>query len=208
MIAKKIGMSRVFTEDGDSVPVTILEVPQNIIISRKTTENGGYNALKLSAFDVKENKVSKPIQGVFKKLDLKPKKFIKEFRNLDLEGLDTGDEIPLTSFEVGSFVNIRSISIGKGFAGTIKRHNFKGKDATHGNSISHRTPGSTGQCQFPGRVFKGKKMAGQMGNTYVTKKNLKIVQIDEEKRLMMVKGSIPGFNGREVFIQSSVKKAV
>lgn len=208
MIAKKIGMSRVFTEDGDSVPVTILEVPHNIIISRKTTENGGYNALKLSAFDVKENKVSKPIQGVFKKLDLKPKKFIKEFRNLDLEGLDTGDEIPLTSFEVGSFVNIRSKSKGKGFAGTIKRHNFKGKDATHGNSISHRTPGSTGQCQFPGRVFKGKKMAGQMGNTFVTKKNLKIVQIDEEKRLMMVKGSIPGFNGREVFIQSSVKKAV
>ena len=101
-----------------------------------------------------------------------------------------------------------SKSKGKGFAGTIKRHNFKGKDATHGNSISHRTPGSTGQCQFPGRVFKGKKMAGQMGNTYVTKKNLKIVQIDEEKRLMMVKGSIPGFNGREVFIQSSVKKAV
>jgi large subunit ribosomal protein L3 len=172
----------------------------------KNIESDGYNALQMSSVELKENKVKKPHLGHFKKNNIAPQKNIKEFRVEDTADIEVGQKFEATHFEEGTFVNVRSRSKGKGFAGTIKRHNFKGKDATHGNSISHRTPGSTGQCQFPGRVFKGKKMAGQMGDEMVTRKNLQIVKIDAERKLILVKGAVPGFNGRLVEVTQSAKR--
>ena len=206
LLGKKVGMTRVFNENGQSIPVTVLKVETNIVSMIKTTESDGYNALQISTTDLKENKTKKPILGHFKKNNLKPKKNIKEFRVNNVDEIKIGQEFEATYFEEGTYINVRSRSKGKGFAGTIKRHNFKGKDATHGNSISHRTPGSTGQCQFPGRVFKGKKMAGQMGDEMVTRKNLQIVKIDADKKLILVKGAVPGFNGRIVELTQSAKK--
>ena len=172
----------------------------------KNIESDGYNALQMSSVELKENKVKKPHLGHFKKNNIAPQKNIKEFRVEDTADIEVGQKFEATHFEEGTFVNVRSRSKGKGFAGTIKRHNFKGKDATHGNSISHRTPGSTGQCQFQGRVFKGKKMAGQMGDEMVTIKNLQIVKIDAERKLILVKGAVPGFNGRLVEVTQSAKR--
>ena len=206
LLGKKVGMTRVFTENGQSVPVTVLKIETNIVSMIKTNETNGYNALQISTEEQKEGKSKKPHLGHFKKNNIIPQKNIKEFRVDETADFEIGQKLEVSQFEEGSFVNIRSRSKGKGFAGTIKRHNFKGKDATHGNSISHRTPGSTGQCQFPGRVFKGKKMAGQMGDVMVTRKNLEIVKIDEDKKLMLVKGSVPGFKGRLVEVTQSVKR--
>ena len=206
LLGKKVGMTRVFNENGQSIPVTVLKIETNIVSMIKTVESDGYNALQISSIDLKENKTKKPILGHFKKNNLKPKKNIKEFRVSNLDEIKIGQEFEATHFEEGEYINVRSRSKGKGFAGTIKRHNFKGKDATHGNSISHRTPGSTGQCQFPGRVFKGKKMAGQMGDVMVTRKNLEIVKIDQDKKLILVKGSVPGFKGRLVEVTHSAKR--
>ncbi len=163
-------------------------------------------SIQISTTQQKENKSNKPNSGHFKKSNIPPQKNIKEFRVNETSELEVGQKLDAAFFEEGTFVNVRSRSKGKGFAGTIKRHNFKGKDATHGNSISHRTPGSTGQCQFPGRVFKGKKMAGQMGDVMVTKKNLQVVKVDSEKKLLLVKGAVPGFNGRLVELTHSSKK--
>ena len=206
LLGKKIGMTRVFAENGQSIPVTVLKIETNIVSMLKNTKSDGYTAVQLSSIEQKENKVKKPHLGHFKKNKIPPQKNIKEFRVEDTANLEVGQKFEATHFEEGEFVNVRSRSKGKGFAGTIKRHNFKGKDATHGNSISHRTPGSTGQCQFPGRVFKGKKMAGHMGDEMVTRKNLQIVKIDAEKKLILVKGSVPGFNGRLVELTQSAKR--
>ena len=206
LLGKKVGMTRVFNENGQSIPVTVLKIETNIVSMIKTIESDGYNALQISSIDLKENKTKKPILGHFKKNNLKPKKNIKEFRVSNLDEIKIGQEFEATHFEEGEYINVRSRSKGKGFAGTIKRHNFKGKDATHGNSISHRTPGSTGQCQDPGRVFKGKKMGGHLGDVFVTRKNLQIVKIDADKKLILVKGAVPGFNGRIVELTQSVKK--
>jgi large subunit ribosomal protein L3 len=206
LLGKKVGMTRVFTENGQSIPVTVLKIETNVVSMIKNIESDGYNALQMSSVELKENKVKKPHLGHFKKNNIAPQKNIKEFRVEDTADIEVGQKFEATHFEEGTFVNVRSRSKGKGFAGTIKRHNFKGKDATHGNSISHRTPGSTGQCQFPGRVFKGKKMAGQMGDEMVTRKNLQIVKIDAERKLMLVKGAVPGFNGRLVEVTQSAKR--
>ena len=206
LLGKKVGMTRVFAENGQSIPVTVLRIETNIVSMVKNTESDGYSAIQLSSIEQKENKVKKPHLGHFKKNKIPPQKNIKEFRVEDAAVFEVGQKFEATHFEEGTFVNVRSRSKGKGFAGTIKRHNFKGKDATHGNSISHRTPGSTGQCQFPGRVFKGKKMAGHMGDEMVTRKNLQIVKIDVEKKLILVKGSVPGFNGRLVELTQSAKR--
>jgi large subunit ribosomal protein L3 len=206
LLGKKIGMTRVFTENGQSIPVTVLKIETNVVSMIKNIESDGYNALQMSSVELKENKVKKPHLGHFKKNNIAPQKNIKEFRVEDTADIEVGQKFEATHFEEGTFVNVRSRSKGKGFAGTIKRHNFKGKDATHGNSISHRTPGSTGQCQFPGRVFKGKKMAGQMGDEMVTRKNLQIVKIDAERKLILVKGAVPGFNGRLVEVTQSAKR--
>ena len=206
LLGKKVGMTRVFAENGQSIPVTVLKIETNIVSMVKNTKSDGYTAVQLSSIEQKENKVKKPHLGHFKKNKIPPQKNIKEFRVEDTANIEVGQKFEATHFEEGAFVNVRSRSKGKGFAGTIKRHNFKGKDATHGNSISHRTPGSTGQCQFPGRVFKGKKMAGHMGDEMVTRKNLQIVKIDAEKKLILVKGSVPGFNGRLVELTQSAKR--
>lgn len=206
LLGKKVGMTRVFTENGQSIPVTVLKIETNIVSMIKSTETDGYNALQIATNEQKESKSKKPHLGHFKKNNIAPQKNIKEFRIDDTTGFELGQKLEASHFEEGSFVNVRSRSKGKGFAGTIKRHNFKGKDATHGNSISHRTPGSTGQCQFPGRVFKGKKMAGQMGDVMVTRKNLEIVKIDQDKKLILVKGSVPGFKGRLVELTHSAKR--
>ena len=208
LLGKKVGMTRVFTDNGESIPVTVLKIETNIVSMIKSIDSDGYNALQLSTVELKENKTKKPHLGHFKKNNITPQKNIKEFRVENISEISIGQEFEAEYFEEGTFVNVRSRSKGKGFAGTIKRHNFKGKDATHGNSISHRTPGSTGQCQFPGRVFKGKKMAGHMGDEMVTKKNLQIVKVDIDKKLILVKGAVPGFNGRlvEVTQSSKIKK--
>ena len=206
LIGKKIGMTRVFNENGQSVPVTVLKIETNIVSMIKTIESDGYNALQISSNEQKETKVNKSKLGHFKKNNITPQKDIKEVRVKDASGIEIEQKFEADHFEEGAFVNVRSRSKGKGFAGTIKRHNFKGKDATHGNSISHRTPGSTGQCQFPGRVFKGKKMAGQMGDVMVTRKNLQIVKIDADKKLILVKGAVPGFKGRLVEVTQSAKR--
>ncbi|MBH32568.1 MAG: 50S ribosomal protein L3 [Gammaproteobacteria bacterium] len=208
VIGRKLGMTRVFTDNGDSLPVTVVEIPKNIITNINSLENNNHSSYQVSAFPVKETKLNKPKQGFYKKKKLDPMKKLKEFTTIENINLEVGSDINVSHFPEGTYVDVRSKSKGKGFAGTIKRHNFKGKDATHGNSISHRTPGSTGQCQFPGRVFKGKKMAGQMGNKMVTKKNLKVVKVDSDKNLLIIKGSIPGFIGRDVYISTSPKNQV
>ena len=206
ILAEKLGMSRYYDKNSANQAVTLLKVSNCKVISIQSKDKNGYNSITLS--HGKSKNPNKPFKVFLKKNNLTAFSRSKEFRLDSTEGFKVGDEINVSNFMEGQYVDVSSNSIGKGFAGGMKRHNFAGNRATHGVSISHRSHGSTGQCQDPGKVFKGKKMAGQMGNTYVTKKNLKIIQIDEEKRLMMVKGSIPGFNGREVFIQSSVKKAV
>lgn len=206
LLGKKIGMTTVFTDNGISIPVTVLKIETNTVSMLKTVKNDGYNAIQISSIEKKENKTKKPILGHFKKNNLKPYKEIREFRVADIAEISIGQFLEATHFEEGTYVNVSSRSKGKGFAGTIKRHNFKGKDATHGNSVSHRTPGSTGQCQFPGRVFKGKKMAGHMGDVMVTKKNLQVVKIYPDKKLILLKGSVPGSNGRIVKVTQSVKR--
>ena len=205
LLGKKVGMTRVFTDNGESIPVTVLKIETNIVSMIKNIDSDGYNALQIATTEQKENKTKKPHNGHFKKNNIAPRRNIKEFRVKDISEISIGQEFEAEYFEEGTFVNVRSRSKGKGFAGTIKRHNFKGKDATHGNSLSHRTPGSTGQCQFPGRVFKGKKMAGHMGDAMVTKKNLQIVKVDVDKKLILVKGAVPGFNGRLVEVTQSAK---
>ena len=206
LIGKKSGMSRLFLEDGESVPVTAVSVCGNFISGIKTKEKNGYDAIQLSKTE-KSNNLNKSQIEFFKKINITPGS-LAEFRiaNQNESSFVIGNHITADIFEVGQYVDISGISKGKGYAGVIKRHNFSMQDATHGNSLSHRAHGSIGQCQTPGRVWKGKKMSGQMGNVKKTVQNLKIVEIDVENNVIYIKGSVPGFNGSQIQIKPSVKK--
>ena len=207
LIATKEGMTRLFQEDGKSLPVSVLKVATNFVSQIKTIETDGYNSVQLSTQDQKEKNQTKSKIGHFNKNNISLKKYLKEFKidGDDLEGLELGKEFDVKIFEEGQLVDVSGISKGKGFAGTVKRWNFATQDATHGNSLAHRKPGSIGQCQTPGRVWKGKKMAGHMGNVKKTVQNLKIVKVDEENSLLLVQGAIPGFNGSSVIIKPAIK---
>jgi large subunit ribosomal protein L3 len=206
LVGKKSGMTRVFTEDGASIPVTVIEVVPNRVTHLKTADSDGYTAVQVTTGSVKQNRVSKPRAGQFAKSSVQAGRGLWEFRVDELpEELIVGAEMTLDQFEAGQRVDVRGVSKGKGFAGTIKRWNFAGQDATHGNSISHRVPGSIGQCQTPGRVFKGKKMSGHLGNVRVTTQNLEVVRVDNERNLLLVKGAVPGPAGGDVYIRPAVK---
>ena len=207
LIATKEGMTRLFQEDGKSLPVSVLKVDINFISQIKTKQSDGYDSIQLSTKEQKEKNQTKSKIGHFSKNNLSLKKYIKEFRldESELDGLELGKEFDVNIFEEGQLVDVSGISKGKGFAGTVKRWNFATQDATHGNSLAHRKPGSIGQCQTPGRVWKGKKMAGHMGSEKKTVQNLKVVKIDEENSLLLVQGAIPGFNGSSVIIKPAVK---
>ncbi len=207
LIATKEGMTRLFQEDGKSLPVSVLKVDTNFISQIKTKQSDGYDSIQLSTKEQKEKNQTKSKIGHFSKNNLSLKKYIKEFRldESELDGLELGKEFDVNIFEEGQLVDVSGISKGKGFAGTVKRWNFATQDATHGNSLAHRKPGSIGQCQTPGRVWKGKKMAGHMGNVKKTVQNLRVVKIDEENSLLLVQGAIPGFNGSSVIIKPAVK---
>ncbi len=207
LIGKKCGMTRIFTEDGVSIPVTVVEVINNKITQIKTDETDGYCAVQISAGNRLSN-VTKPMVGHYAKAGVEPGDIIREFRVKDAAELadrKVGDEIKVDLFEEGQKIDAQGLSRGKGFAGTVKRHNFKTQDATHGNSLSHRAPGSIGQCQTPGRVLKGKKMAGHMGNVNRTVQSQKIVKIDIERNLILIKGAVPGAPDGKVIITRSVK---
>ncbi len=204
IIGKKCGMTRVFQEDGTSVPVTVIEASPNRVTQVKTAENDGYAAIQVTNGSKRSGLVNKPLAGHYSKADVAAGKGLWELR-LDDVGADevpaVGNEITVDQFEEGQKVFVSGISKGKGFAGAVKRHNFSMQDATHGNSLSHRAPGSIGQCQTPGRVFKGKKMAGQMGNVRSTTKNLEIVRVDSERHLLLIKGAVPGSAGGRVIVR-------
>lgn len=207
LIAKKLGMSRIFEADGTHVPVTVLSVAGLKVIAVKTTEKDGYTAVQLGTGAVKAKNVSKPLKGHFAKANTEPKKKLGEFRVSEDCLLSVGNELSVEHFVAGQYVDVCSTSIGKGFAGVMKRHNFAGLEATHGVSVSHRSHGSTGQRQDPGKVFKGKKMAGHMGAERVTVQNLKVVAVDADKGLLMVKGAVPGSENSWIRVTDAIKKA-
>ena len=209
IIGRKRGMTRVFTEEGDSVPVTVIEVAPNRVTQVKTAETDGYRALQVTLGSRRANLVSKPLAGHFAKAGVDAGEGLWEIRLEDGDDgeFETGAELKVDLFEAGQRVDVTGISKGKGFAGTVKRHNFRMQDATHGNSVSHRVPGSIGQNQTPGRVFKGKKMAGHMGDERVTQQNLEVVKVDAERNLLLVKGAVPGAKGGHVRVRPSVKAA-
>jgi large subunit ribosomal protein L3 len=198
-------MTRIFNEDGASVPVTVIEVEPNRITQLKTDATDGYSAIQVTTGGVKQNRVNKPMAGHFAKSNTGAGRGLWEFRVDELGEMAVGGELTVEQFEPGQRIDVRGTSKGKGYAGTIKRWNFRGQDATHGNSISHRVPGSIGQCQTPGRVFKGKKMSGHMGDEQVTTQNLEVVRVDLERNLIMVKGAVPGPAGGDVEIRPAVK---
>jgi large subunit ribosomal protein L3 len=206
LIARKEGMSRIFDADGRHIPVTVLKVDGCQVISVCTDEKDGYVAVQLGAGKAKVKRTSKQNRGHFAKAKVEPKKKLAEFRVSNENILEVGAELGANHFIAGQFVDVTGTSIGKGFAGAMKRHNFGGLRATHGVSVSHRSHGSTGQCQFPGRVFKGKKMAGHMGAERVTTQNLEIVAIDIEDNLILVKGAVPGPKQGWILIKDAVKK--
>jgi large subunit ribosomal protein L3 len=207
LVGRKRGMTRVFTEDGLSIPVTVIEAQPNRITQVKTVETDGYRALQVTAGSRKASRVSKPEAGHFAAAKVEAGDLRTEFRLDDGDDgeFEMGGEIKVDLFNEGQKVDVIGTSIGKGFAGTVKRHNFRTQDATHGNSLSHRAPGSIGQNQTPGRVFKGKKMAGQLGNTRRTAQNLEVVRVDAERNVLLIKGSVPGSAGGRVIVRPSVK---
>ena len=206
VIAKKLGMTRLFMEDGRQVPVTVLQLDNLQVVVQRTSERDGYTAVQLGAGTAKVKRVSAPMRGHFAAANVAPKRKLVEFR-VDAENLlPVGEEIIADHYFAGQFVDVTGTSIGKGFAGAMKRHNFGGLRASHGVSISHRSHGSTGQCQDPGRVFKGKKMAGHMGAARVTTQNLQVVRTDTDRGLIMVKGAVPGSKGGWVTVKDAVKK--
>jgi large subunit ribosomal protein L3 len=208
VIAKKLGMTRLFMDDGRQVPVTVLQLDNLQVVAQRTAERDGYTAVQLGAGTAKVKRVSKAMRGHFAVAQVEPKRKIAEFR-VDPDNLiGVGEEITANHYFEGQFVDVSGTSIGKGFAGAMKRHNFGGLRASHGVSISHRSHGSTGQCQDPGKVFKGKKMAGHMGAARVTTQNLQVVRTDADRGLIMVKGAVPGNKGGWVTIKDAVKKAV
>lgn len=209
VVGKKCGMTRVFTEDGASIPVTVIEAEPNRITQVKTQDADGYVAIQVTTGERRQNRVTKPEGGHYAKANTAAGRGLWEFRldqaDTTEDTLAVGGELGVGQFEAGQKVDVRGISKGKGFAGVIKRWNFSHQDNSHGNSISHRAPGSIGQCQTPGRVFKGKKMAGHLGNVRVTTQNLEIVRVDAERNLLLVKGAVPGPAGGDVYIRPSVK---
>ncbi|WP_424942404.1 50S ribosomal protein L3 [Aliiroseovarius crassostreae] len=206
VIAKKVGMTRLFMEDGKQIPVTVLSLDNLQVVAQRTEETDGYTAVQLGAGDAKAKRVSKPMRGVFAKAGVAPKRKLVEFRVPAENLIEVGAEISAEHFVEGQKVDVAGTSIGKGFAGAMKRHNFGGLRATHGVSISHRSHGSTGQCQDPGRVFKGKKMAGHMGSVRVTTQNLEVVKTDADRGLVFIKGAVPGSKGGWVTVKDAVKK--
>ena len=208
VIAKKVGMTRLFMEDGKQIPVTVLQLDGLQVVANRTAEKDGYSAVQLGAGSAKAKRTSKAMRGHFSAANVAPKRKIAEFRVAPENMIDVGEEITANHYFEGQFVDVAGTSIGKGFAGAMKRHNFKGLRATHGVSISHRSHGSTGQCQDPGKVFKGKKMAGHMGAARVTTQNLQVVRTDADRGLIMVKGAVPGSKGGWVTVKDAVKKAV
>jgi len=207
VIAKKLGMTRLFLEDGRQIPVTVLQMENVQVVAQRTTERDGYTAVQLGAGKAKVKRTSKGMRGHFAAAKVEPKRKIAEFRVSADNLIEVGAEITADHYLEGQFVDIAGTSIGKGFQGAMKRHNFKGLRATHGVSVSHRSHGSTGQCQDPGKVFKGKKMAGHMGSVRVTTQNLQVMKTDAERGLIMIKGAVPGSRGGWVTIKDAVKKA-
>ena len=205
LIGKKIGMSREFFKTGQSVPVTVLKMETGRVINVINKENRGYSAVQIGFGKIKNSKLTKSMKGYFAKKNTEPKKTLKEFRLESTENFKEGNEIGLEIFENVKFVDVKSKTIGKGFAGAMKRHNFGGLRASHGVSISHRSHGSTGQRQDPGKVFKGKKMAGHMGDKLRTMQNIEIIKADLENELLYLKGSIPGAKNSEILVKKSVK---
>ncbi len=205
VIAKKLGMTRVFSEDGAHVPVTVLALENCQVVSHKTADKDGYTAMQLGSGAAKAKRTSKAMRGHFAKANVAPKRKLVEFRVDEDQLIEIGAELSAEHFVPGQLVDAAGISIGKGFAGAMKRHGFGGLRATHGVSISHRSHGSTGQCQDPGKVFKGKKMAGHMGATRVTTQNLEVVRVDAERGLVLVKGAIPGSAGGWIELRDAVK---
>lgn len=208
LIGKKLGMTRVFTDDGTHVPVSVVQVENCQVVSQKTAERDGYSALQLGVGTAKLKNVSKAMRGHFAKSEVTAKRRLREFRVSEDAMVDVGTEIVPSHFVPGQYVDVVGTSNGKGFAGAMKRHNFSGLRATHGVSISHRSLGSTGQCQDPGKVFKGKKMAGHMGARRVTVQNLQIVRTDDDQGVILIRGGIPGWKEGWVLISDAVKKAV
>ena len=205
LIGKKIGMTREFYKSGQSVPVTVIKFDKGRVIHLLSKEKNGYNAVQIGFGKIKNSKLSKQMKGYFAKKNTEPKKVLKEFRVNSLENFKEGNEVGIEIFKDTKFVDIKSKTIGKGFAGAMKRHNFAGLRASHGVSISHRAHGSTGQNQDPGKVFKGKKMAGHMGDKFRTMLNLEIIKSDLENNLIYLKGSIPGGKNSTVYLRESVK---
>ena len=207
LIGRKRGMTRVFTEEGNSVPVSVIEVRPNRVTQIKSDETDGYRSVQVTSGNRRASLVNKPATGHFTKAGVEAGLGLWELRLPENEGeeLEMGSELKVDMFEAGEMVDVTGTSKGKGFAGTVKRHNFHMQDATHGNSLAHRAPGSIGQCQTPGRVFKGKKMAGHMGDERVTTQNLEVVRVDAERNLLLIKGAVPGAAGGTVMVRPSVK---
>jgi len=199
-------MTRLFMDDGKQIPVTVLQLDSLQVVSQRTTEKHGYSAVQLGTGTIKAKRVSQAMRGHFAVAKVEPKRKVAEFRVAPENLIEVGAEITAEHYAAGQFVDVSGTSIGKGFAGAMKRHNFKGLRATHGVSVSHRSHGSTGQCQSPGKVFKGKKMAGHMGAAKVTTQNLQVVKTDLDRGLIMIKGAVPGSKGGWVTVKDAVKK--
>ncbi|NRB01364.1 MAG: 50S ribosomal protein L3 [Rhodobacteraceae bacterium] len=206
VIAKKVGMTRLFMEDGKQIPVTVLQLDGLQVVANRTTDKDGYTAVQLGAGSAKAKRTSRAMRGHFAAAKVEPKRKIAEFRVSPENLIEVGAEISAEHFVTGQKVDVSGTSIGKGFAGAMKRHNFGGLRASHGVSISHRSHGSTGQCQDPGKVFKGKKMAGHMGAARVTTQNLEVVKTDADRGLVFIKGAVPGSKGGWVTVKDAVKK--
>ena len=208
VVGRKVGMTRIFTEEGASIPVTVIEVQPNRVTQVKRSESDGYDAIQVTTGARAANRISRPAAGHFARAGVEAGRGLWEFRmdpSALADELEVGRELTVGGFEAGERVDATGISIGKGFAGVIKRHHFRSQDASHGNSLAHRAPGSIGQNQTPGRVFKGKKMAGHLGNVRRTVQNLEVVRVDEERGLLLVKGAVPGPKGGNVMVRPAVK---
>ena len=206
IIAKKLGMTRLFMEDGRQIPVTVLQMENLQVVAQRLPETDGYTAVQLGAGNARPKNTTQPMRGHFARANVAPKRKLVEFRVAPENMIEVGAEITADHFVSGQFVDVAGTSIGKGFAGAMKRHNFKGLRASHGVSVSHRSLGSTGQCQDPGKVFKGKKMAGHMGAVRVTVQNLEVVRTDADRGLIMIKGAVPGSKGGWVTVRDAVKR--
>ena len=207
LVGRKVGMTRLFLEDGTATAVTVIEVPKNVVTQVKSLEIDGYTAVQVASGSKKPSRLSKPEAGIFAKTGVEPAARFDEFRISaeDISGFNAGDEVRVSIFAQGQSVDVTGVSKGKGFAGVIKRWNFSMQDATHGNSLSHRAPGSIGQNQSPGKVFKGKKMAGQLGNKQITVQSLTVARVDDDRNLLLISGSVPGAIGSNVIVKPAVK---